>query len=244
MSHISFSELKIWNECPYKHKLQYIDKVKVFTSTEFTCFGTAIHDTCENSLLKVITEEQHHEYFEKKFKEELKVLEGQVDIDQVLIQDMVLQGKAILSELYESLNKYLDGYEVIATEFPLFEPIQNLGFDYDFKGYIDLILKTPDGKYHIIDWKSCSWGWSADKRSDPMVNYQLTYYKYFYAQKLNIDPKMIETHFALLKRTAKKDRVEFFRVTSGTKKTENAISLLTKATNAIKNNKHIKNRLS
>jgi ATP-dependent exoDNAse (exonuclease V) beta subunit len=242
LSHISFSELKIWNSCPYKHKLQYIDKNKVFTSTEYTCFGIAIHETCEKSLLKVIKEEQHSEYFEAKFKEELKILDGKTQNNQDLIDDMVEQGKAILSELYRSLDSYLEGYEVVATEQPLFERIQNLDFEYDFKGFIDLVLKTPDGKYHIIDWKTCSWGWGTDKRSDPMINYQLTYYKKFYAQKFNIDPKMIETHFALLKRTAKKDRVEFFRVTSGTKKTENANTLLTRATTAIKNNKYIKNR--
>jgi hypothetical protein len=244
LSHISFSELKVWNECPHKHKLQYIDKNKVFTSTQYTCFGIAIHETCEKSLLKEIKEEQHSEYFEAKFKEELKILDGQVKIDQVLINDMVEQGKAILAELYQSLNNYLEGYEVISTEEPLFERIQNLDFEYDFKGYIDLILKTPDGKYHIIDFKSCSWGWSQEKKTDPMINYQLIYYKMFYAQKFNIDPKMIETHFMLMKRTAKKDRIEAFRVTSGTKKTENANILLTRATTAIKNNKHIKNRLS
>lgn len=35
---------------------------------------------------------------------------------------------------------------------------------------------------------------------------------------MDIDPKDIETHFALIKRTAKKNRVEFFRVSSGPKK--------------------------
>jgi hypothetical protein len=244
LSHISFSELKVWNECTYKHKLQYIDKNKVFTSTEYTCFGIAIHETCEKSLLKEIKEEQHHEYFEEKFKEELKLLEDKVKTDKDLINSMVEQGKAILDELYKSLESYLAGYEVIATEQPLFERIQNLDFEYDFKGFIDLVLKTPDGKYHIIDFKTCSWGWSQEKKTDPMINYQLTYYKMFYAQKFNIDPKMIETHFMLMKRTAKKDRIEAFRVTSGTKKTENANILLTRATTAIKNNKHIKNRLS
>ena len=244
MSHISFSELKVWNDCPHKHKLQYIDKNKVFTSTEYTCFGTAIHETCEKSLLKEIKEEQHSEYFETKFKEELKVLDGQIKVNQDLVDDMVQQGKEILSELYKSLNDYLDGYEVVATEQPLFERIQNLDFDYDFKGFIDLVLKTPDGKYHIIDFKTCSFGWKADKKSDPMVVYQLTYYKHFYAQKFNIDPDMIETHFVLLKRTVKKNRVECFKVTNGKVRTENAILLLKKATSAIQNKKYIKNRLS
>ena len=244
MSHISFSELKVWNDCAYKHKLQYIDKVKVFSSTEYTAFGTAIHETCEKSLLREISEDQHADYFESKFKQEIKVIQEQIEVDEKLVSDMVLQGKAILSELYKSITAYLGDYEVVSTEIPLYERIQNLDFDYDFKGFIDLVLKTPDGKVHVIDWKTCSWGWDMKKKSDPMVTYQLTYYKNFYAQKFNVDPKMIETHFALLKRTAKKDRVEFFRVSSGTKKTENANNLLTKAIIAIKNNKHIKNRLS
>ena len=61
---------------------------------------------------------------------------------------------------------------------------------------------------------------------------------------LNIDVKDIETHFALLKRTAKSNHVEFFRVTSGPRKTENAIKLLQKALYNIKNKRYIKNRLS
>ena len=63
------------------------------------------------------------------------------------------------------------------------------------------------------------------KRSEPMVTYQLTLYKKFFCQKMNVDPKDVETHFALLKRTAKKNHVEFFRVTSGPRKTENALKL-------------------
>ena len=34
MSHISYSEFKIWAECPYKHKLKYIDKVVTFKDTK------------------------------------------------------------------------------------------------------------------------------------------------------------------------------------------------------------------
>ena len=116
------------------------------------------------------------------------------------------------------------------------------GEDLKFKGYIDAVVKTPDGKYHIIDWKSCSWGWDARKRSDPMVTYQLTLYKIFFAQKHNIDLKDIETYFALLKRTAKKDRVEIFRVTSANKKQENVLKLLKMALFNIKKKRYIKNR--
>ena len=77
-----------------------------------------------------------------------------------------------------------------------------------------------------------------------MTTYQLTLYKHFFAQKMGVDPKDIETHFALLKRTAKKNKVEFFRVTSGPRKTQNALKMLNKALHNIKKQRYIKNRLS
>ena len=126
---------------------------------------------------------------------------------------------------------------------PLMEPIEGED-NYKFKGFIDAIVCTPDGKVHIFDWKTCSWGWDAKKKNDKIITYQLTLYKKFFCQKMNIDPKDVETHFALLKRTAKNNHVEFFRVTSGAKKTENALKLLSTALYNIKNKRYIKNRLS
>ena len=120
--------------------------------------------------------------------------------------------------------------------------LENIDNDFDFKGFIDLVVKTPDGKYHILDLKTCSWGWKPKRKSDAMTTYQLTFYKNYFAQKHNIDPKNIETYFALLKRTAKKDNVEIFRVTSGPKKTKNALNLLQKALHNIKKDFHPKNR--
>ena len=93
-------------------------------------------------------------------------------------------------------------------------------------------------------WKTCSWGWDSRKKAQKLITYQLTLYKHFFCQKHNIDPKNVETHFALLKRTAKKDRVEIFRVTSGPKKTENALKLLYQAIYNISKRFYIKNRLA
>ncbi|HAW82190.1 MAG TPA: hypothetical protein DCX27_22290, partial [Balneola sp.] len=74
--------------------------------------------------------------------------------------------------------------------------------------------------------------------------YQLTFYKIFYAQKHNVDLKDIETHFALLKRTAKKDNVEIFRVTSASKKQSNAMTLLNKGLFNIQKKNFIKDKRS
>ena len=236
--HISYSELKLWAECAWKHNLVYKKKIKKFVGNEYTAFGSAIHSVCEKKLL---SEEIDNNFFIKEFQKNIAELDEDIEINKKMVVDMMGQGKRIIPEIDDALKDYFESYEVVSVEESLMEPFDE---DYNFKGFIDAVLKTPDGKHHIVDWKTCSWGWDARRRSEPMVTYQLTFYKHFYAKKHNIDPKNIETHFALLKRTAKSDRVEFFRVTSGPRKTENAIKLLQKALYNIKNKRYIKNRLS
>jgi len=239
--HISFSELKIWNECPYKHKIVYIDEAKKFLGNEYTAFGTAMHYVCENVVVDDKADLLH--IFNTKFLEELKLLtEKKVEIRKDLIGKMRSQGKNMLSFILPSLKKTFANFEVISVEESLFETLEESNLK--FKGYIDLVIKTPDQKYHIIDWKTCSWGWDSKRKTDRMTTYQLTLYKYFFAKKHDIDPANIETHFALLKRTAKNNNVEIFRVTSGPKKTDNSLKLLDKAIYNIKKSKFVKNRLS
>lgn len=240
MPHISYSELKDWNFCAWYHKLTRVDKIDGFKGNAYTAFGSAIHSVCEKKLLQ---EEVDEQFFVDELKKNITELPEDVEIDKKLVLDMVGQGKEIIPEIQDALDDYFESYEVMAVEMPLMENIE--GHDqYNFKGFIDAVVVTPDGKIHIFDWKTCSWGWNAKKRSDAMVTYQLTLYKKFFCQKMNIDPKNVETHFALLKRTAKKNRVEFFRVTSGNKKTENALKLLDTALYNIKNKRYIKNRTS
>lgn len=240
MAHISFSELKDWVHCPFYHKLTRVDKIGGFTGNEYTAFGSALHSVCEKKLLQ---EDFDEDYFVNELKKNISELDGDHEINKKLVLDMVGQGNNIIPEIEDALNNYFENYEVLAVELPLMEEIEGQD-DYKFKGFIDAIVKTDDGKVHIFDWKTCSWGWDAKKRSEPMVTYQLTLYKHFFCQKMSINPKDVETHFALLKRTANKNRVEFFRVTSGPRKTENALKLLNKALYNIKNKRYIKNRLS
>jgi|TARA_E500000331_G_C17193412_1_gene685948 hypothetical protein len=240
MAHISFSELKDWVHCPYYHKLTRLDKIDGFTGNEYTAFGSAIHSVCEKKLLE---EEVNEDFFVSELKKNISELDDDHDVNKKLVLDMIGQGKRIIPEIEDALKEYFEEFEVLAVEMPLYEKIEGNN-DRKFKGFIDAVVVTPDGKMHVFDWKTCSWGWDAKKRSEPMVTYQLTLYKHYFCQKMNIDPKNVETHFALLKRTASKNRVEFFRVTSGPRKTENALKLLNKAIYNIDRKKYIKNRLS
>ena len=240
--HISYSEMKIFTECPYKWHLQYQQGVDGFTGNIFTAFGTALHSVCEETALGVLTEDKQPEHFDQVFLEELKKLDEKPD--SKLIKEMREQSRNIFSQIFPELEKLFPGFSVFSSEEDLMENITELDFDFKLKGFIDLVLKTPDGKYHILDWKTCSWGWDLEKKSDKMTTYQLTLYKKFFCQKHNIDPKLVETYFGLLKRTAKKDNVEIFRVTSGNIKVKNATKVLTDSCNLINKGVIIKNRNS
>tara|TARA_Y100000310_G_scaffold338813_1_gene429550 strand:- start:795 stop:1565 length:771 start_codon:yes stop_codon:yes gene_type:complete len=241
--HISFSALKKWKFCPFYHKLIYIDKLKGFEGNAFTAFGSAIHTVCEKLILNEVKDLET--YFHESFVEELGNLKEEL-IDWDLVEKMRTQGHNLVKYILPAVKEqFPDGFEVVSVEEQLIVPIEEFqDTSFDFKGYIDLVLKTNDGNYHIIDWKSCSWGWDSRRKTDPMNVYQLTFYKKFWAKKHKIDPKNIVTYFALLKRTAKKNKVEFVKVTSGNKRMQNAVDFMTRALFNIDAGNHIKNRLS
>ena len=246
MKHVSYSELKNWDYCAFYHKLVHIDKLKTFKGNEFTAFGTALHTLCEEQVKGNLTE-NFSDVFDQEFLKELQKLPKDLELRQDLIASMREQGKVLAPMVMPHLRKHFGDFTLVSTEEKLMEAITSEHFPdkkYNFKGFIDLVLKTDDGKYHVIDWKTCSWGWDAKRKADKMTCYQLVLYKNFFAQKHNIDPKNIETHFALLKRTAKKNKVEIFRVTSGKKRTENALKMLKNALYHINRKFTIKNRLS
>lgn len=252
--HISYSELKDWASCPHYHHLVHVQKLKAFEGNIFTAFGNALHDVCENTLTKpqnfgntddIIT------FFKKKFVNEIKRLPT-VEQQKAAKEDLMAwrqQGIDIIPEIYTALSKKFGkmgtDWHVLTAEEQLYEEIiETEHSDKKFKGFIDLVVMAGN-KIHLIDWKSCSWGWDARKKSDKYINYQLVFYKHFYARKHNIELEDIECHFVLLKRTAKKsNKVEFVRVTAGKKRIENALNLLTKALYNIEKGKHIKNKLA
>jgi len=238
--HISYSELVDWVKCPHYHKKKKIEKVAPFEGNEYTAFGSAIHDVCEKKLLKEDIDEA--EVFEIGFNKNLKKLEDEnLSFNEMNVENMRIAGPAILGEVDEALRDYFGEYEVYSTEEMLYVPIED--FDIFFKGFVDAVIKVGD-TYHLFDWKTCGWGWDSKKKSNKLTTYQLTLYKHFFCQKHKIPTESVETHFALLKRTAKKDRVEIFRVTSGPKKTENALKLLYQAIYNISKKISLKNRLN
>ena len=160
MPHISYSELKDWAHCPFYHKLTRVDGIEGFTGNQYTAFGSAIHSVCEKKLLQ---EEIDDDFFVQEFKKNIAALDDEVD--NRTIHQMMKQGNKIIPEIEDALSEYFEEFEVLAVEMPLMEDIEGHP-DYRFKGFIDAIVSTPDGKVHIFDWKTCSWGWDSKKKND------------------------------------------------------------------------------
>ena len=241
MPHISYSELKNWDFCPFYHKLTYVDKIKIFEGNVYTAFGTALHETCEKLALDESA--NYESIFNDSFKKEIEKLKDIPEEHKPLLTEMKTQGLELASIVLYALKVKFPGYKVISSEEQIMIPIDDLDVEYNFKGFLDLVLQTPDGKYHIIDWKSCSWGWDIERKTDKITTYQLTYYKNFFCKKHNVDPTMVETYFGLLKRTAKKNKIEIFRVSSGPRKIKNALNILNKAVYNINKKNYPKNLL-
>tara|TARA_Y100001938_G_scaffold146699_1_gene226118 strand:- start:883 stop:1677 length:795 start_codon:yes stop_codon:yes gene_type:complete len=247
MAHISFSELKMWSECPYKRKLVYQDKLKGFQGNIFTAFGSAVHSGCEK-YVEDRDIDLSISHFIDEYSKGLSELPKEVfdEISQKDAETFLEQGLKVLADVPSSIDEEFGKWELISAEEMLYEPIKEfVEKEYLFKGYIDLVIKTEDGRYHIIDWKTCSWGWDARRRSDAMNVYQLIFYKHYYALKHGIDIDNIDVHFGLLKRTAKPGAsVEIFKTTSGKIRTQNALKLLNQALYNVSKDRHIKNKTS
>ena len=255
--HISFSEIKQWKECPYRHKLVYIDKIDTFEPSPYLHFGTAVHEGCEtllesrtidrDKILGVMKKEWQNAGFENE--EWYSKQPGWYKHEPVETWEKWAHN--MWNEVLDFLDAQLPGWECFKAEEQLYEEIENLETPLSFKGFIDGVLKVPKKRgeghvYWIIDWKTAgSWGWRRDKKQDLGMTAQLILYKHFWAKKHNIDLKDIRCGFILLKRGGKLGKVcELVTVSVGPKTYAKGIKLMRNMINSVRKGMHLKNRNS
>ena len=237
---ISFSEFACWLECQHRHRLKYIDKIDLDGPSEHTEFGQVIHKINQSYIqTKTMVD---FDLAKVWLTEAFDKLPNKASLKEKDWHDTM---EPILTELISFLDTTFPSWEFVDAEAELFEPID--GSEKKFKGYIDAIIRTPKKNgsgwtYHILDWKTCAWGWQQSKKTDPKKTLQLVYYKIFWAAKHSIPLKDIKTGFILLKRTTKKERCEYVPVTAGPKTIEDAMSQLYTFLGSIKKNLSSKNR--
>jgi hypothetical protein len=237
---ISFSELYLWDECSWRHKLKYIEKV-AYDDPEGPelVFGKCMHSLCETYLrdkridIETCLAKLASEWNERSF-------------DKLKLTGYILAAEGIASELHEFMDTAFAGWEYVAAEEELYEPIAST--DAKFKGFIDCVIRLKKGKkviHWIIDWKTTSYGWSPQKKQDPRRHLQLALYKHFWSIKHNIPLTDIRCGFVLLKRTAKPGkRCELVTVSVGPTSAKRADKKVTNMLSAMQKKMYMKNRNS
>ena len=258
--HVSYSEVRQWKECPWRHKLLYIDKLSTFEESPHLHYGTIIHDACEHFL-------KTKELKIKEAQSKIKAAWDEHGFDsedfiQLQTQRAELQGwkykhnklkdwlqwaEASISSVPQFLDETFPGWEFQSAEEALYESMQNI--DTKFKGYIDCIIKVPHKekyKYWVLDWKTSSGrGWSLDKQRDFKTQAQVILYKHFWGTKNNIPMKDIQCGFVLLKKVKTVGKsCQLIKVSAGPKNLEKSQKMVRSMIKTVEKQFFLKNRNS
>ena len=258
--HVSYSEIRQWKECPWRHKLLYVDRMRTFEESPHLHYGTIIHDACEHFLK---TKELKIKETKKKIKEawDEHGFDSE-DFIQLQTQRANLQGwkykhnkikdwlewsEASIRSIPMFLDETFPQWQFVSAEEALYENIQNI--DTKFKGYIDCIINIPnknDFKYWVLDWKTSNGrGWSLDKQRDFKVQAQVILYKDFWGNKNNINLKNIQCGFVLLKKVKTVGKsCQLIKVSSGPKNLEKANKMVSSMIKTVEKQFYLKNRNS
>lgn len=256
--HVSYSEVRQWKECSWRHKLLYIDKLTTFEESPHLHYGTIIHDACEHYLK---TKELKIEEAKQKIKEawDEHGFDSE-DFIQLQTQKALLQGwkykhnkigdwlhwaEISIGSIPQFLDESFPGWEFVNAEEDLYENIENISTK--FKGFIDCIIKVPSkGKYRywIIDWKTSSGrGWSLDKQRDFNTHAQVILYKHFWGTKHQIPMKDIQCGFVLLKKVKTIGKsCQLIKVSAGPKNLEKSQKLVRSMIKTVEKGLYLKNR--
>lgn len=241
--HISFSEVKTWKECSFRHRLTHVKKIDVFKPSPILEFGTAVHASCEDYLLtRQMKESICIDHLAKAWKDN----EGKEGFDEISFNSALRDAKAILAEVPSFLDTNFPGWEVVDAEHQLYEPVDN--HPHAFKGFIDGVIKCKGKRGEdliwIIDWKTSANGWRKEKRSDPMVQAQLALYKNYWLQKNpTYQMKNVRCGFAILKKSAKPGQhCELFAVSLGEVPIGRSLKIVSNMISSVKKGIALKNR--
>jgi|LauGreDrversion4_2_1035121.scaffolds.fasta_scaffold01022_7 hypothetical protein len=244
--HVSFSEVKTWRECGWRHKLIHIDKVPGDPPSVHTDFGKIVHAQCENYLKsRQIDVDLAAAQIREAWKANSHLNSaGEPDDPEVWVS----HSQNILADLPAFMETEFPGWQYMGAEMELYEPISSTVMH--FKGFIDGVItckgKKGEDLIWIIDWKTAGpGGWHPEKKRDPLVQMQLALYKSFLAEKLGVDKKNIRCAFLLLKRGAKLGKTcEAFRVSVGPVTEERARKTVLDMVRTVSKRMFLKNRLS
>ena len=207
--------MSIFRGCPHRWKLQYKDKIKRFTSSIHTVFGTAVHEAMQHyldiaydkSFAAADREIDIKEYFQEKFigeyQTQYKKNNNSHFSDAVEMREFFEDGVAILDCFKKKKGGHFSkkGWYLVGCEIPIVIA-PNLRLNrVKYMGYLDIVMyHEPTNTFKIIDIKTSTKGWNKFAKKDESKQFKLLLYKQFFSEQYNIPLDKIEIEFFIVKR--------------------------------------------
>jgi len=153
----SHSRLSTFEQCPYKYKLKYLDKIETdVPDTIETFLGSRVHETLEKlyrdlDYQKINTIEEllifYREEWQKHWSDEIVIVKKDYAVDHYR-----KMGEKYIREYYKKYHPF-DQDRTIAIEERILINLDESG-DYKLQGYIDRLAEPQEGYYVIHDYKT------------------------------------------------------------------------------------------
>ena len=232
MNRISYSQLSMYNDCPLRWKLNYVDDLRISESNIHLIFGTAMHEVIQTWLEVMYNDSAKNadllpleEMLRDKLIEQFKIAEqedGKAPCTKEDINEFFIDGCNILDFLKKRRGDYFQKrqYELVGCEVPIEVMLKK---DIKMVGYLDIVLKhKPTDTITIIDIKTSTRGWNKWMKADKNKTQQLLLYKQFYSKQYNHPIENIDVEYFIVKRKLCENtdfpqkRVQKFSPASGT----------------------------
>ena len=159
MTVYSHSRLSTFEQCPYKYKLSYIDKIEPEIAQSIEAFlGSCVHEVLEKLYKDLMFEKENsvgdlisylHEVGDRDWDNSIVIVKKNYTKDNYL-----KMGEKFVSAYYNRYHPFTRG-KTIALEDRILINLDSEG-TYQLQGYIDRLVEGSDGFYEIHDYKTNS----------------------------------------------------------------------------------------
>ena len=212
---ISYSQMSIFRGCPHRWKLQYKDKIKKFTSSIHTVFGTAIHESMQYYLdyaydksfaaadRDIDITEDFRGRFISEYQAQYKKNNDSHFSEATEMREFFEDGIAIIEWFKKKRARYFSkkGTYLVGCELPIIVAPNKMYNNVLYMGYLDVVTYNENTEtFKIIDIKTSTKGWNDYAKKDEDKQYQLLLYKQFFSEQYGIPLDKIDIEFFILKR--------------------------------------------
>ena len=207
MVDISYSQISMYGQCPFRWKLNYVDKLSISESNIHLIFGSAMHEVLQTYLNIMYMDSVKNadildlnKLLRDKLMEQFKQAEeedGKPPCTKEDLMEFFDDGILIIDFFKKRRGEYFSkrDWELIGCEIPIEVDLKN---NIKMVGYLDVVMRhIPTDSIKIIDIKTSTMGWNKWMKKDENKTQQLLLYKQFYSKQYKnsrISRCSVETH--------------------------------------------------